>query len=91
MSESHDNSPPVDLSICTVGQLFEEISKRYDACVLSFVFEELPGQESRQYLFSGGLTVCSGLSQLTNHRLMHRAVNEGDHKSGGIHDMLGDS
>ena len=70
-----------DLSLVSEDELWEEIKKRNDACVLVTLRTLDNQRESSQIVYAGGKFICMGLAERTKYRIL--AEIEGDEKGTG--------
>ena len=67
-----------DLALVTTEELWEEIKKRHEGCVLLTVVRRTAVEESRETFWHGGLTRCIGLLRLAEARLTQTTLEDLD-------------
>jgi len=67
----------MDLSLVLLDEIWEELKKRYDGCILTTLKNRGDGTEEIQINYYGGKFTCIGLAEKTKDRIL-QSTREGD-------------
>ena len=65
---------PIDLSLVSMDDIWEELKKRFDACLLVDLKEYDEQREGAQISYHGGKFICIGLAEYAKEKILKDSI-----------------